>query len=102
MNKLFKFSIILAITLIILAQIISFAVFNNFKDNSIIFIPNAVDFTYVENTGGAFGIGQNDTITFIFVSIIIIGIIIHFMYSQREKNDKIASIALSFMLAGRY
>lgn len=88
--------------LTIISQIISIYSFVSLKDKSFILIDNFLNFTYSENTGGPFGIGQDNTIGFILISIIIIAIIIHFIVAQRERIDKIASIALSFMLAGGF
>ena len=50
--------------------------------------------------GGAFGIGGNSTIGFIIVSIIVLGIAIRFLISQRNVIDYKTSIAISLVLAG--
>lgn len=52
------------------------------------------------NYGGAFGVGQNGTITFIITNIIVIGIIIKFMLMQEEHIDKKTYFALSLIIAG--
>lgn len=55
---------------------------------------------YVQNTGGAFGIGQGKTIQVVIINTIILGIIIRFLIMQFNKMDKITKIVLGFILAG--
>ena len=88
--------------LTIIAQIVSIYSFVSLKGKSFELIKNFLNFTYSENTGGPFGIGQDNTIAFILISIMIIAIIIHFIFSQRDRIDKKSTIALSLMLAGGF
>lgn len=51
-------------------------------------IPNMIKFTAIENKGGAFGVGQNSTFSFIVTNIVVIGIILRFMITQQEQIVK--------------
>lgn len=54
----------------------------------------------VQNYGGAFGVGQTGTMTFIITNVIVIGIIIRFMNMQEKQIDKRTYFALSLIIAG--
>ncbi len=95
-------SIIITIsTLVLIAidQIIKSLVLFNLKGN-INLINGFLNITYVQNRGGAFGIGQSNIITFIVVNIVVLGIIVKFMISQMNAMDKKTMIALTLILAG--
>ena len=98
-NKLFL-AVILVVILTVIMQVITIVVESNVKEESIVVMKGYISLTYVENTGGAFGIGQEDTLSFVLVSLIVLGIIVHFLVSQRDKIDNKTMLALSFMLAG--
>ena len=99
-NKNIRIFLILTITLVVIAQAITIYVSRNIQDSTRILIENVLNLTYVENTGGAFGIGKEDTLSFILVSIIIIGIILHFVIAQRDSMGKITVFSLSLITAG--
>lgn len=65
-----------------------------------VMIPNILEFQKVENTGGAFGVGQNSTAMFIITNIVVLGLIIRFIWLQKERMEKKMLIALSIILAG--
>ena len=96
MKKIHYIIIVLFIILLILDQITKIV----FTDNNIEIIPNVLKFTYTENTGGAFGIGSGNIVTFVFTNIIVLGIIIKFMISQKDNLDNITYIVLTTILAG--
>lgn len=73
-----------------------------FKNQESVIIPGFLNSTPVQNKGGAFGIGQNSTMTFIITNIIVLGIIIRFMILQKEQIDKKTNIALCLVLAGGF
>lgn len=98
-TKKMIFSIILVLILIIIDQSFKIYVLKNDMDNKTI-INNALQIDYVENKGGAFGIGQNSTITFIITNIIVLGLILRFIYIQREEMDTKTLIMLLLILAG--
>jgi len=84
------------VLLIILDQALKiFANTNNME-----IISGILKFTTVENTGGAFGVGQNSTMTFIITNFVVLGIIIRFMMMQKEQIDKKTYFSLSLILAG--
>lgn len=56
-------------------------------------------FTYVQNTGGAFGILRGRTNLFIVVSIVVILFIIYFMLKE-EKKDTFIKVVFSIILGG--
>jgi len=91
---------IIIILLIILDQVSKYLVLEIVGKDIKNIIPNVLNFSYVENRGGAFGIGQNSTMMFVFVNIIILGIIIRFMILQKERIDKKTQVVLSMILAG--
>lgn len=93
-------SISLVLILIVILQVTTLFVINNIKDNNQELISNVLKMTYIENTGGAFGIGQNSTAGFVIVSLIVIAIILRFLISKRESMNIPTCIALSFILAG--
>ena len=92
--------VILVILLIVIDQISKFYIVENIGKEIKNIIPNVLNFTYVENRGGAFGIGQNSTMMFVLVNIIILGIIIRFMIIQKDRIDRKTQVILSMILAG--
>ena len=68
-------------------------------NESAIFIDNVLKFTYIENTGAAFGMLSDHRWVFLLISsIAIIGITIY-MIKWRPKN-KLAYVAISFIVGG--
>ena len=56
----------------------------------------------IENFGGAFGIGGNNTLFFILANFVILGIIIKFILVQKDRVDKKTLISYTFVLAGGF
>ncbi len=91
----------LIIVLIIIEQLTKLYAIRFTKDKEQVIIRNVLSFSYLENTGIAFGIAQGDSKTLIIVSnIIVIAIIIRFMIMQREKIGPKTMFLLSTALAG--
>lgn len=88
------------IFLIIIDQIAKIAIIKNIYNSNLTVINGILNFTYTENTGGAFSIGNNSTIMFIIVSIIVIAIITKFIISKKEELSLNIQIALSLILSG--
>jgi len=86
--------------LILIDQISKYLIRINLYDKSINIIPHLLKFTYVENRGALFGIGQNSTLFFIIFSIIIIGAIIAISIMQRNNLNKLEKISLCLILSG--
>lgn len=89
-NRYIRMSIVI-IFLIFLDQIIKLNVINNIEK-----VP------YLQNSGGAFGIGDNSTTFFILINIVVLGIIIKFIYSQKDRIDRKTLISLTLILAGGF
>lgn len=104
MKKEYKRYIILFITIIILVivqQCIKNYIVENYKDKgSTSLIEDIVNITYVENTGGAWGIAQGDIATFIITNILVIGIIIRFIVTQKDRIGILTLISLILILSG--
>ena len=98
MKKIHYIIIVLFIILLILDQTTKIL----FTNSNIEVIPNVLKFTYTENTGGAFGIGNGNIITFIFTNLVVLGIIVKFMINQSENLDNITYIVLTTVLAGGF
>ena len=84
------------ICLIITDQFIKKCVAENMYNSGLIIIDGVLNLTYVENTGGAFGIGNNSTIMLIIVNVIVIAIIAKIIISKR--NDICVSMLISLGL----
>lgn len=97
-KKVFKKIFIIVIILVVIDQLTKFVFIN--KDISL--IPGVLKFHTVQNRGGAFGVGQNSTFSFIVSNIIVLGILIKFIHMQANQIDKKTSVALALVLAGGF
>jgi len=75
-------------------------VINSMYKSSLTIIKGILNFTYVENTGGAYGIGSNNTIIFILTNIIVLGVLIIYALLKRDKLDKKIIIAIALIISG--
>ena len=98
-KKLIILSIII-ICLIIIDQIIKIAIINNIYNSSITIIKGILNLTYIENTGGAFGIGNNSTLMFVIVNIIVITLIAKFIISRIDEFSTYILTSLGLIIAG--
>ena len=89
--------ITLIMVLILLDQITKIFIINN---PTKIIMQNILEIRLAKNTGGAFGIGQNSTFSYIVTNIIVLGIIIKFMTNGNKLIDKKTKVLLSLILAG--
>ena len=99
-SRKLKKALLLTAIIIVIAQAINIYVVSNVKEGGLVLVESFLNLTYVENTGGAFGIGANDTIGFVLINLLILGIIFRFMFSQIERIDQKTMLALNLMLAG--
>ena len=69
-----KLLLIILIVLICVCvdQLIKISIHGILPDGKRVIISGVLNFTYVENTGGAFGVGSNSIIWFIITNIIIV------------------------------
>ena len=95
MNKK-KIGVIVAVVIILLDQLTKVLMLNR----QITIIPNLLEFTYTENTGGAFGIASGKLFLIILVSILILGIIFKFIKERETQIDKNVLLSLYLILSG--
>lgn len=102
MKKFDKKYIILILTLVLVAlEQLSKIIILNVKSNlPIELIKNILNISYVENRGAAFGISIGSVWGFIIINIIVIGILIGIIYSQKSILNGKTSIVYSLILAG--
>lgn len=94
------FNLTLTIILVIIDQFTKYLTVQNIELGQVIeFIPNIVSLTYIRNTGAAFSILEGQMWFFYIVTIIVIGVLIYYMYTEAKK-DRMLGILLSFILAG--
>ena len=97
-RKVMKKIFLIVLIFLVIDQITKFAFVN--KDISI--IPGVLKFHTVQNRGGAFGVAQNSTFSFIVANIIVLGIIIKFISIQANQIDKKTGFALAMVLSGGF
>ena len=71
---------------------------NNITSKKI--IDGILNFTYIENTGGAYGIGSNNIKLIIIFNILIIASALGFIILKRCKLDRKIIIGLTLIIAG--
>lgn len=72
------------------------------QTDTIVILQGVLELQQVKNTGGAFGIWQNNTMMFIITNVVVLGMIIRFLYLQRERMDNSMLIVLLVILAGGF
>lgn len=96
-NKVMLIVILIMILLILLDQVIKLFIVKN-PENTI--INGVLKFKLVENTGAAFGIGEDSTISYIVINIVVLGIITKFMVNGNQLIEIKTKVLLSLILAG--
>lgn len=81
-------------------QIIKIIIVNNLLNLTINIIPGVLNFTYIENTGGAYGIGNDSTLMFIIVSVVIITLIGKFILSKQNDIPIYILFSLGLVISG--
>ena len=69
----------------------------HFKGNPVEVIPGFLEFTYVENPGGAFGSFQNGGTIIAIAALVVTGVVIGALAASRPT---IETVALGFVLGG--
>ena len=96
-----KYWVIFLVTMLtVIEQVTKVFVVMNKDKFPITIIDNFLMFSYVENSGAAFGIQVGSIWTFILVNIVVLGILIKFVHSQMNKISNQVTIVLSLILAG--
>ena len=85
---------------IIADQITKVMIVSKIYNSSITIINGILNLTYVENTGGAFGIGSNSTVMFVIVNIIVITLITKFIISKKDEINYWTLISLTLIISG--
>ena len=100
MNKKHLIVISTALIVIFLDQLTKFLIRKNFQLNeSLPIIKNVFHFTYITNTGSAFGLFKGINPFFILFSIAVIMVI--FYYIQKIKgNERLLQFAVGLLLGG--
>lgn len=84
----------------VIDQIVKQIVVNNSYKTSVTVFEGILSFTYVENTGGAYGFGNGNTMIFIIINIIIIGIITKFIIDNKNNINTFALVNFGFIISG--
>lgn len=88
------------ICIICIDQIVKLTVVNNLYNSSMTILKGILDFTYIENTGGAYGIGNGNIVMFIIINVIIIALITKFVISNKKEIDRYTLVSLGLIIAG--
>jgi len=101
MGKKNIFVFLIALVIVILDQLTKFLVRTNFKlGESIPIIKNIFHFTYVTNTGSAFGLFKSLNWFFMLFSIIVIIAIFYYLRKKIKENEKFLQFAVGLLLGG--
>ena len=93
-------SIIFVLTLVGIDQIIKYFVIEYLKPVGVVeFIEGFIRFRYVENTGAVFGSFSTHTALLTVISIILLGVTVYFLVSQKNKS-RLVTFTLLLMIAG--
>ena len=99
-NKKLIILAIMIVLIIIIDQLIKIVIIKNLYNSSITLITGILNLTYVENKGGAFGIGNSSTVMFIIVSVIVITLITKFIISKKNYISTHILISLGLIVSG--
>lgn len=100
-NNRFIKVFLLILVLIVIEQLTKIYAINYTKETEKIIIKNVMSFSYLENTGIAFGLAQGESTNIIIISnIVVIAIIIRFMIVQNKKIGPKTMFLLSMAVAG--
>ena len=99
-NKRILLVILIVIIAISIDQVVKILVLNNIYNSKVIVLDGILNLTYVENTGGAFGIGNDSTVMFIIVNVVIIAIIVKFIMSKKDEISTYILVSLALILSG--
>lgn len=98
-SNILKIGLIIFVILLVIDQISKIIAINTNVNMTI--IDNVLNFRLIFNKGIAFGIGQGKNIgTFVVTNLIVLGIIIRFIWLQKERIDTLTMCSLFIILAG--
>ena len=99
-NKKTMVMFLIIVFLVILDQTIKLIIDKNLYNNSVTIINGVLNLTYVENTGGAYGIGSNSIISFIIVNIIVISLLTKFVLYKKDELNTRTLISVLLIISG--
>lgn len=99
-SKKIIYLVIIIICVMAVDQLLKINVLNRITGESKTIIKGVLNLTYVENTGGAFGLGRNNIILFIIANIVIISIMLIYIIMKREQLEMISVIGYSLVISG--
>lgn len=88
--------IIIVLIIVIIDHITKVIIVNN----NIEVMPNILNFSVVQNTDAAYGIGSNSTFMYVVTNFIILSVIFKFITAQNEYVDNKLKFFLTLILAG--
>ena len=87
--------------LVLFDQVVKLCIINNIKGKSITIIKGILRFTYCENKGVAFSIGNGHVPLFIIVNLIIIcGLTVYYEKNKGEFKGILSKIFFTMVIAG--
>ena len=96
-----KTFVIFIISLIIcIDQLIKVNITENLYNDCKVLINGLINLTYVENTGGAFGIGDSNIWIVIILNIILIGLMVIYLFINIKKINTYTIISLALIISG--
>ena len=99
-NKKFFIMLIIVLLIILIDQLAKTLILSKLYQSSITIIGEILKLSYVENTGGAYGIGKDNSVIFVLVNIIIIGSLISLVYFKKNQINKIKLSAILLVIGG--
>ena len=100
-NKKNIFMFLTALIIIIIDQITKFLIKTNLMiGESTPIINNVLHFTYVTNTGSAFGLFKNLNWFFVFFSVIVIIIVFCYLRKKIPEKERFLQFAVGLLLGG--
>ena len=101
MNKKYLIALSTAFFVVLLDQLTKFLIRNNLKlGDSIPIIKNIFHFTYVTNTGSAFGLFKGFNLFFVLFSIAVIIAIFYYLRRKIYEKGKFLQLAIGLLLGG--
>lgn len=94
------FTFFIIIILVFIDQLVKNVVINNVYNSSITIVKGIIKLTYVENKGGAFGIGYGNTSIIAILNIIIIGALITYIVTNKDKINMKVLVGIALVIAG--
>lgn len=98
MKKFFIF--FSAILLVVADQVVKVLVVKNKFALPKVIINGFLKFSYCENRGVAFSLGEGNIALFIVLNILLIGFVIFYYEKNREKFNRLGEICISLVVAG--